>query len=114
MRPSAKEALNHPFIKKSYEQGTHSKGLKMEAHAIIDGFFGSLRTFAEQPMLVRAALSLIAHFAGDQLDAQRLAFSMLDRRRSAGQISPDSTEAVLEQVPEDIDELFDNADSNRN
>merc|ERR1712039_706284 len=84
----------------------------------IDDFFTCIKAYIEKPLLTRAVLLLVAHSAGDQMDAERLAFSMLCGGRSAGEFSPDAFEAALKvagkPIPDDIDFVFENVDSNRN
>lgn len=74
-RPSAKEALLHPFIVKSYElEITPPEMLKLN---LVD----KLQRFAHMPLLQRVALIILAHMMGTEVEDTkrlRLAFRRLD------------------------------------
>lgn len=112
MRITVTEALQHPFVTNSYKTPVHDKQRLKEAHAVIGRVLDDFRTFASHSELRRAVSLLVAHMVGydaDPLEAQRLAFRMLDIYGN-GELSVIALEHGLKKfnikIPKDMDDLF--------
>lgn len=120
LRSTVNEALEHPFIGKSYKQELHTSKQKGEAMAVLRGFQDNLRNFSAQPMLTRATMMLTAHLVAHNQDAMyphRLAFRMLDKRGN-GELSVDALEEALQSynvnISQDLGDLFSLVDTDGN
>jgi len=119
MRITAAYALKHPFIQRTYEHCNHSPQVRKEVASVLRSMPESFAVFGSEPVLVRAALSLMAHLAyNEETDAHRVAYSMLDRVGS-GELSMESIEATAAMpkyasklIPTNFDEAFSAVDPN--
>lgn len=117
-RPTAREALWHPFLK----EGNGNPGcfepepLRKAADEVIAGLLHSFQSFAAEPVFKRAALLVMAHIAAytfQESQPQRLAFSVLDRNYD-GELSIEALEKHYTRtagvVPEELEAAFQGVD----
>jgi len=119
-RVTIREALNHSFNSRAYDierqnqdrTGDTSKG---EAVRILERLPAALREVAREPMLKRVARLAMAH-VGEVPALESLAFRMLDWY-GYGEISLSVLEKDFQsrrqEVPEDLDQVFEAIDINR-
>lgn len=124
-RLTSREALQHPFFTLHSEReaaevlckhNPEYAELDRQAQEIVDQLVGHFTAFAAQPVLVRAALLLMAHvtaYSFEHARPQRVAFSKLDRSVSGG-LSMEDLEAFYEDsgmpMPEMLESAFSGVD----
>jgi len=120
MRITAAEALNHPFIQKTYTRTIwNGSQEREEARTVIGSMVDRLVQFGAEPVLVRAALLVMVHIAGyshKETKAHRFAYSILDRN-GVGELSIESIEDAMPKlgfaIPPNLDEAFKGVDLDR-
>mmetsp|Transcript_95399 Transcript_95399/g.270034 ORF Transcript_95399/g.270034 Transcript_95399/m.270034 type:complete len:583 (-) Transcript_95399:63-1811(-) len=117
-RPTVREALMHPFLR---VPGSHGPPAVEDPQAqdVLATLSERICAFAAEPLLVRAALLLMAHIRGYQMEAmrpQRLAFAALDIDE-VGELSIEAVEQHYLQSGGDregLEAAFDGVDINDN
>ncbi|CAE7434394.1 CPK3 [Symbiodinium natans] len=125
LRLTAREALQHPFFTLHSEKeaaealrkhNPEYAELDREAQEILDNLVEHFTDFAAQPVLIRAAVLLMAHvgaYSFKHARPQRAAFTKLDRTVSGG-LSMEELESFYEEsgtpVPEMLETAFSGVD----
>lgn len=129
MRITASNALKHRFLEANKEAGEYlypqklhrlgKDGEEEEAREVIKCMTDSFVSFGKEPVLVRAALLVMAHLRGHttmETRIHRLAYSLLDRGGS-GELSLDSMEAAMPryglETPANLHDAFRSVDLSR-
>jgi calcium-dependent protein kinase len=111
-RPTAREALRHPFLASTDTVGLYPPEVVRRAKDCLEDFPSSCRAFTSEPVLVRGVLLVMAHFSAycfDETRPQRLAFAIADAN-SDGELSIEALESYYLQstgsVPDGLEEAF--------
>jgi len=125
-RPTVREALQHPFFQthndKAAAEALRSKNpryyadLDQQTEEVLHRLVQHFVAFASEPVIVRAALLLMAHVAAYSVNAtraQRSAFTLLDRTSSGG-LCMEVLEAFYDDrklpIPPALEEAFSGVD----
>lgn len=125
-RPTVREALQHPFFQIHSEKAAaealrqtnpqYYRELDRQTEGVLDRLVEHFVEFASEPVIVRAALLLMAHvgaYSARATRAQRSAFTELDRTSSGG-LCMEVLEAFYDDrrmpIPEALEQAFSGVD----
>ncbi|CAK9023983.1 Calcium-dependent protein kinase 32 [Durusdinium trenchii] len=125
-RPTVREALHHPFFQRYSEKAAAEalrqqnparyRELDRQTEEVLDHLVDYFIAFASEPVIVRAALLLMAHvgaYSFNATKAQRSAFTKLDRTSSGG-LCMEELEAFYDDrkmpIPEVLEDAFSGID----